>query len=365
MPSQSTSKPYKHACERCRGYKLRCALESVEATGKCSRCLGANAECVFEPLAPRQRRKRTDARVTSLERELHTMKSMLDSLRDSQVAESKEASASSQAASTPATNLDTNSLPASSNDSLIPDAVSDDLASELLQDFVDRLLPQYPILVISESFNSLRVSKPLLTLAAVAAASSTREQSLFRMLHSHLVRQITERAIIEGDRNIELIQSILILETWYCPPDDLRHLNFYQWIHIAGTMALQLGFGGRTTQQECDLSKFTFEQRRTMFAVFQSCSAVAVTLRRQCLVTFTSTSQKVLDDFDYFTTSVQDKRLVAWVKLQVIADDVERNRSYGASVDLSGLLDKFDWWERSLPGGVMNGMVPLTVMEYC
>ena len=348
MSANSASKPYKHACESCRGYKLRCAIESVEATGKCSRCLGANAECVFEPLAPRQRRKRTDARVTSLEKELRAMKSMLDGLRDSQLAESKEASVSSRAASTPTIYLDT-------RDSLIPDAVSDDLAEVLLKEFLDHLIPQYPVVVISESFDSLRVSKPLLALAAITAASSTREQSLFRMLHSHLVRQITERAVIEGDRSVELIQSILILETWYCPPDDLRRLNFYQWIHIAGTMALQLGLGGRRSLQEPDLSKFTFEQRRTMFAVFQSCSAVAVTLRRQCLVTFTSTSQKVLDDFEFSTTSVHDKRLVAWVKLQVIADDIENNKSHEAGFDLVGLLDKFDWWERGLQDGVMNG----------
>ena len=212
----ASPKPYKHACERCRNSKLKCKLDSLDATGKCTRCLGANAECIFEPLAPRRRRKRTDARVTTLERELRSMKSMLDNLRDSQAAESKAASLSSQTPSTPAIN---SKSPAESDGAwFIPDLISDRLAAELFQEFVDHLLPQYPIVLITESFQSLRLSKPILLLATVAAAGSTRAASLFRMLHSHLVRQVTEKVIIEGERSVELVQSILILETWYYPP---------------------------------------------------------------------------------------------------------------------------------------------------
>ena len=284
------------------------------------------------------------------------MKSMLDGLQDSQAAESKELSSVLSATSlTPATDFD--GRPSLSTSSLIPNEVPEHLAAELFQDFVDFLLPQFPIAAISGTFHSLRASKPVLLLAAIAAASSMREPPLFRMLHAHLVRKVTELAIIEGDRSLELVQSIIILETWYCPPDDLRRLNFYQWIHIAGTMAMQLGLGGKTCQQEPDLSWQHSEKWRTMFSVFLSCSAVAISLRRQCLVTFTETAQKILDAFDSSTTSIRDKRLVAWVKLQVVAEEVERMKLHGTSFDPSHLLDKFDQWIQSLLPGVMNGML--------
>ncbi|KAI9677978.1 MAG: hypothetical protein M1822_008086 [Bathelium mastoideum] len=346
----STSKPYKHACERCRNSKLRCALESVQATGKCNRCAEADAECVFKPLAPRHRRKRTDARVTSLEKELIAMKSTLNSLRDVRPA-SSPMTMPIQTPSTGSYSLDS----LQSNESpLLLNCISDQLAMELFQDFVDFILPQYPIVVIQESFDSLRVSKPMLLLAVVTAASSTREPDLFRLLHSQLVRQVTDRAIINGERSTELIQSIIILGIWYCAPEDLQRLNFYQWIHIAGTMALQMGLAGARVGQEPDYNQYDYEKLRTMFAVFQSCSQAAISLRRQCLVTFTQGMQSIFNMFSSSVTSVQDKRLVAWVNLQVIAEDVEKTIRHDVVHNVNGLVDRFDQWERNLAPGVMN-----------
>ncbi|KAI9711702.1 MAG: hypothetical protein M1820_001846 [Bogoriella megaspora] len=280
------------------------------------------------------------------------MRSMLDSLRDSQAAESPAAIRSLQTPPTPSINLDSPSNPNAAL--LIPDSISDQLARELFQTFIDYLLPQYPIVIIQEPYDALRVSKPVLLLAAVAAASSTREQYLFAMLHSHLVRQVTEKAIIEGERSIELIQSILILETWYYPPDDLRRLNFYQWIHIAGTMALQLGLGGARDLREPDLSKPDSENRRTMFAVFQSCSQVAVSHGRRSLFNFHFGARKVLDAFGAASTSVLDKRLIAWMNLQVIAENIDRTSWHDSGLGFEGVLAHLDHWEQGLGPSVLN-----------
>ena len=248
--STATPKPYRYACERCQKGKMKCTTSSVEAVGKCSRCLMASADCIFDPFAPRQRRARTDARVKSLEKELQKMTSTLESLQGAQSATSSRHPPI--LSDTPAVYHD--GPPAADEALLIPDVVSYDVSVELLQNFSDVLLPQYPVLEVTASFDALRQSKPILLLAMIMAASSANEPKLFEALHSRLVRQITDMAITKEERSVELVQSILILVSWYHPPEDHRNLNIYQWTHIASTMALQLGLGRKTDQQNLDLS---------------------------------------------------------------------------------------------------------------
>ena len=345
-------RPYKYACERCRTSKLRCPLESVESTGKCNRCLGLNAHCVFQPVAPRQRRRKDDARVTRLEEELRELKSMLTDHRDPKSTTSQAAGLLSRSPRLPS--ITTDEVP--TKDACVPTSISDRLAAELHQIFADFLLPEYPIVEILESFDALRVSKPVLLLATITAASSTRSPSLFAKLHSRLVRQVTEKAIIRGEKSIELVQSILILSSWYYPPEDLQHLNFYQWFQIASAMATQLGLDGMSHLPNFDLS-MQRARWRTILSIFQSSSAVAMSLRAQCAITFTPATREILDAFDTFPAAINDKRLVAWLKLQVIAEEIERAKSIETTFDMDTYLRSYEAWELSLEPGNMNGML--------
>lgn len=356
--SSAAKKAYKHACERCRTSKLKCSLETVKTTGKCDRCLKSQTDCVFEPLAPRQRRKRTDARVTSLEKELRAMKSMLNNLQDSQSTSDQTPPPSAQNTASSAKRVAQEGL-SQNVDSLTKDLIPDSLAAQLFKDFFNLYLPQYPFVEVMDDFDNARESKPILTLAAIAAASGSRDPDLFKKLHTFAMRAVMEKAILQGERSVELVQSILILALWYYPQDDLRRLNFYQSIHIAGTMALQLGLGGKTNDHDIEFSNHYIENWRTMFAVYESCSSVALSLRRQRMIDFTEPAQKCLTVFEGLCTSLEDKRLVAWVKLQRIAEDVDNMRSNAsrqeAENDWRRIEDRFIQWEQSLEPGILNG----------
>jgi hypothetical protein len=158
-------------------------------------------------------------------------------------------------------------------------SISEKQAIELFEAFCNSVLPQYPILALStnQTFHSLHSTQPVLLLAMITAASGTLQAGLFKTLHSRLVRELAEKAIIDGQRSIELIQAAILLKTWYCPPDDLRKLNFYQWTHIAGTMAMQIGLGGITLSKSTEGMLIGTDQEaerfRTMFAVFEGCSS--------------------------------------------------------------------------------------------
>jgi hypothetical protein len=68
----------RNACSRCRGLKLRCLLDTFAGHGKCWRCYETGNDCIFETIAPRQRRKRTDTRVAALEKQIAGLKAAID-----------------------------------------------------------------------------------------------------------------------------------------------------------------------------------------------------------------------------------------------------------------------------------------------
>lgn len=295
---------------------MRCLLDTVDEHQKCRRCFEADADCVFLEAAPRQRRKRTDARVASLEKELSAMRSMfgrLDTPASNQSDESQEHAnivnssterneehlendEETEEQSRLSDDVDINSsqlsqhtaiaqhLTSTRRQDVIPDIlgheiISKDAAIALYQDFVTNMLPLHPIIALEQhdTFETMRIQKPTLLLAIIAAASAIGVPETYKHLHRHLIRNLAEKVIIDGQKSLELLQAILVMEAWYCPPDDLRKLNFYQWIHIAGTMAMQIGIGGKLSKSDDETIwnslQHLLDSTRVMFAVFIACSS--------------------------------------------------------------------------------------------
>ena len=241
------------ACEPCRAAKVKCFKDHDDEGNKCRRCKDAAIECCFAPVVTRRRRKRTDARVTVLEEELRKLKSTLqpsggskpspksherrvntdDCLTLSQKYNSGYGSHSSPA------------LPLTPNDdplSVISSFLTKAEAVKLLVDFMQDLIPQYPILAITDldTYDSLEMEKPLLLLATITAASGAQNQTLFQELHSRLVEILTLRVFVRGEASLELVQSIMVMEVWYSAPEDVRRARFYQWVCCARTYETQL-----------------------------------------------------------------------------------------------------------------------------
>jgi hypothetical protein len=168
----------------------------------------------------------------------------------------------------------------------IPDLIGADVLPlsvgiKLFDEFKNDVLPGYPVLELSEdhTFTSLRSSHPLLLLGMVTAASRGSNQRLFAELHPRLRSLLADAVLVRGQCSLEIIQAILVMEIWYHPPEDLRHLNFYTWIQIAGTLVRQLGLWPWTIdsskkrhnslEQPPNLSR---GNDRTAFAVYLSMS---------------------------------------------------------------------------------------------
>lgn len=282
----------KSACLSCRTAKIRCVLDTFAQHGKCKRCFNANNECVFSTIAPRQRRKRTDTRVTVLEKQLSELQAAVDLQRPVQNDGGATHVIASEIALVPLpgyrdehrTAVGAERYPIETEDEnsfhdsryqpslerlFASGLLSTDTAIRLFNDFINNVLPQYPILTLSraENFDWFKAHKPTLLLAIIAAACRASNPTLFRKLSVHLRGDLSEQVMVQGNRSIELVQAVLVMVEWYDVPEDLRRLNFYAWIQTAGLMVRELGLWpwSEDTTSSVDL---TMAQWRISFAAY-------------------------------------------------------------------------------------------------
>jgi len=136
--------------------------------------------------------------------------------------------------------------------------VTTEVASELLEIYKARQMPQWPLVVVPDhcTVDDLRCTKPLLLLAILAVASGCSRPELFSPLSTEVMYEYAHRIMISGEKSMELIQALLTTAIWYYPADRWGRLKFYEYVHLASTMAMSIGLGAPPTQIR-DISTLT------------------------------------------------------------------------------------------------------------
>jgi hypothetical protein len=306
----------RHACEGCRKAKIRCLTDTLEADAKCRKCLVGGLDCEWKEISKTRTRRRTSTRVADLENQLLSLTAAIDGIRNGtspgEASQGEVESETQTASATPLHNDCTstttsdgplrrrgpsapNSHEPSSNHLLsklssnpLPfNGFSTEIRAQLVETFVTRMLPQYPVISIPAEIplEQLEKIKPFMVNAVITTACSVSEPRLFRAMHNKNIALLSQVVAVEGCKSVDLLQALLVTSIWACPPDDLSNLNIYQWSHMAGTMALELGLGGRTSlhAQAQSVSDFatnsslaTMERYRTMFGVYLTCSRLVL-----------------------------------------------------------------------------------------
>ena len=98
------------------------------------------------------------------------------------------------------------------------DYALDDLcrSEEILTIFRRDFCPEFPFVLLSsdETSASLRQEKPFLFMSVVAATSYADPQ-LQRRLAREIQKQIASRMIIKNEKNLDLLQGLLVCLAWY------------------------------------------------------------------------------------------------------------------------------------------------------
>lgn len=278
---------------------------------------------------------------------------------------------------------------------ILPDVIDREIldmakARELYHRYVDELLPDYPAVPLNCTVAELRSNKPTLFLAVLAASSIASDPSLNRRLNKEIQRVYATKIAIQGLKSLELVQSLLVSIIWTYPPDKFEDVKYHQQIHIAATMALDLGLakkpkGNSTGQppsrmpfvrQRSDLTEErgstrfptgapfelseeagsadnvmapkvnlpdsgSLESRRTLLGCYLFCASVSMTLR---VPNFLRYSSWMADCSELLRTSPDaaptDKRFVAWVQLQRLAGECGANFALDSPEITASLADE-------------------------
>ncbi|OAA39271.1 Zn(2)-C6 fungal-type DNA-binding domain protein [Beauveria brongniartii RCEF 3172] len=121
------------------------------------------------------------------------------------------------------------------------------LAARLFSRYKTQMVRHLPGVVFSRSttVSELRRAKPVLFLALMAAAAG-EDNALQRVLQKELMQIFAQKVIVTGEKSLELVQALNVAVIWYWPPEYFEELKFYQLIHTAAVMAIDIGLGRRT-----------------------------------------------------------------------------------------------------------------------
>ncbi|KAI1333219.1 hypothetical protein F5Y16DRAFT_355129 [Xylariaceae sp. FL0255] len=300
------------ACEACRGLKVKCEPEPSNPDGPCKRCTKAGRECIVTQ-PTRKRQKKTDSRVAELEKKIDALTASLQATRgppSSTSAALDPTEYQSNVAKTwgppqgvvhadfdePYPNQDRNSKTAyepplvmagqkrkfssetaarsPSNDpvmSKIPNfnhqhsdvvdrnIISMDEATALFQRYTDSMAMHLPAVIFPPGTTAaeVRKSKPVLFLAVMAVASS-ESPNLQRLLVKELMQVFADKVFLTAEKSLEIVQALIISVIWYFPPEHFEELKFYQMVHTAVVMAIDIGLGRRKNNPKSRLVPYTW-----------------------------------------------------------------------------------------------------------
>jgi hypothetical protein len=95
------------------------------------------------------------------------------------------------------------------------------------------------------TMGDVRRGKPTLFLTILAAAIGKFNKEAQLTLLTESYKMIADRVVVKGEKSLELIQALLVSTIWYLPPDNLEELKFYQLIHMAVVLAMDIGLNRR------------------------------------------------------------------------------------------------------------------------
>lgn len=369
--------PSHRACTSCRSLKTRCLLDETKKD-VCERCVRFGRQCVFSPIQKRKQRKRTDARVAELEKEMSALRALLKPANASSAAPNPNAAIEG----TPQMNwsqtqVEDNSNPLSransgSAGSCYPQAgwssamdntiiaphdradpvnrghLSLETARHLVEQYKSDMYPYYPIVHIPPdcTADDLRRTKPILFLAILAAAAGKEHHDLAIKLDRLVLEEYANRTVLGSEKSLELVQSLLVSSTWYQPPTRLNQFKYSEYIHMAEVMAKDIGIASRPlslgsprsargdpnshanlgTQRQVAMGKddtTSIASRRTYLAVLIKSMGTMITSRRATTMRVTSYARECLRNVAQCSQSVLgDRILTAWTHLLIIAEEI-------------------------------------------
>ncbi|KAK4542850.1 hypothetical protein LTR36_006039 [Oleoguttula mirabilis] len=223
--------------------------------------------------------------------------------------------------------------------------INQDMAATIFDRYITKLMPHLPAVVFPPGTTADQIfnEKPILYVCILSAASfGTLPPHVSKQIAQEAVGAIADCVVRNGAKSLELIQAMQVVALWYKPPEQAEQTNFYQIIHMAAVMALDIGLGKRfnptkarrgfggpnaqyvpgphkTLPQDSD----TLEARRAWLTCYYLCASASMVLRRPNLVRWTNYMKECIEVLESHPDAfASDKLLCQHVKIQHICEDI-------------------------------------------
>lgn len=212
-------------------------------------------------------------------------------------------------------------------------------ASVLWDRYNYQMAPLFPAVVFPRDMTvgELRKTRPILFLAIMSAASS-ETPNVQRVVVKELTQVFADKIMITGEKSIELVQALNISVIWYWPPDHFEELKFYELLHMAAIMAIDLGLGKRKSRRPRQLGAAfreqpfrkhpppdptTIEARRAWLVCYFLTTNTAMALHRPFLLRWTSFMSECVDVLESSPEAAPtDKYLCHLVRTHQLAEEI-------------------------------------------
>ena len=187
---------------------------------------------------------------------------------------------------------------------------------------------------------SVRRDKPTLFLVIMAISIGHFRSELQMPLVHEAHRLFADKIVVKGEKSLELAQSIILACIWYMPPDQFEELKFFQFIHMAVVMALDIGMGRVTrrkgnkqygflreimgkSQNRASFDPDAVETRRVWLGAYVMAVNASMALRRPLLCRWHPYMDECIEILQTSPDAEpSDRNLIHWAKLTHIAEEI-------------------------------------------
>ncbi|KAJ5032426.1 uncharacterized protein L3040_009031 [Drepanopeziza brunnea f. sp. 'multigermtubi'] len=263
-------------------------------------------------------------------------------------------------------------------------------ATKMFNWYVEKMAPHMPSVVFPPGTTAaeIRNTKPILFLAILSASAGVLNPEKQRLLTKEVMSIYADRIICSGDKTLELIQALIVSCLWYWPPEHFEELKFYQLIHIASVMAIDMGMNKKSRLQKNKVAGLfrdnpwrrtpfpdpeSLESRRTWLSCYFLCCNASMGLRRPNLVRWTSFMTECLEVLETSPDALpSDKTFCQWIRSQHIAEDIGTRFSMDdpsakvsmADTSVQHALTAFEIeleeWSNQIPPGANSSCLQIT-----
>ncbi|KAF2404249.1 hypothetical protein EJ06DRAFT_486877 [Trichodelitschia bisporula] len=227
-------------------------------------------------------------------------------------------------------------------DGKIDAIISHRTAEHLFDRYVHEFVPNFPAVTFppGTKASDVRRNKPILFLSILSSTcfGAGLDDDTQSRLEEVLREQFATSMWKNGEKSLELIQSLQVATLWYRPPENFEQHMHYQMVHMSAVMAIDIGMGKRgpvwkklfpndqrPQDQRPRLPSVhdNAEARRAWLVCYFLCISITMILRRPILVRFTDYMEDCLAYLETAEDALpSDKILCQHVKLANIAERI-------------------------------------------